>query len=293
MSADALAAARVVLEQAQEAYAAQPGSVQALVRLGRALSGAGMYKQAVALYTLGLDQHPDDLYLLRHRGHRYITLRQFGLALADLQRAAELCRERPDEPEPPLVPSASGVVLDTLNENVYYHLALAHYLRGEYEQALAGWRQCGRFVTNDDGRAMLAHWTWLTLQRLGRAAEAEAAVAAITPELDVTEYHAYHDAVLVYRGLKDPDALLATLQPAGDGAVNFASLGYGIARWYLAQGQEEAGAALLAQVASAEMWAAFGRIAAEADLAREAAAAAAVEAPGGAPGGAPAPGARR
>jgi tetratricopeptide (TPR) repeat protein len=267
------AAAERALVEAQHAFANDTGSVDALVLLGRRFSSLGKYKEAVALYTQGLVQHPDEPQLLRHRGHRYITLRQFGAAVTDLQRAADLVRGQPDEPEPGLSPNARGIVLDTFHENIHYHLALAHYLQGELPEALAAWQDCGRCVTNDDGRAMVAHWTWLTLRQLGRDEEAAAAIAEITPELDIVEYHAYHHAVLVYRGLKDAEALMAGLQPAGDTAVDFASLGYGVARWHLAEGRREQGEALLGQVARTEMWAAFGRIAAEADLARARAAA--------------------
>ena len=41
----------------------------------------------------------------RHRGHRYITMRQFDKAVADLSRAAELIEGKPDEPEPAADPS--------------------------------------------------------------------------------------------------------------------------------------------------------------------------------------------
>jgi tetratricopeptide (TPR) repeat protein len=270
LAPEALTSAQQALDKARQAYGDQPNDVMRLVRLGRAFAGVGKYKEAVALFTVGLKQHPDQPHLLRHRGHRFITLRQFDLAVADLERAAELIAGKPDEPEPPLVPSPSGVVLDTFHENVHYHLALAHYLRGEWEAALAGWQATARCVQNDDGRVMVAHWTWLTLQRLGRAEDAEASIAAITPELEVVEYHGYHDAVLVYRGLLDPGEALAGKSPAGPDSVEFATLGYGIAQWHLAHGRREEGAALLKQVAGAEMWPAFGRIAAEADLARAA-----------------------
>jgi len=270
MPAGALARAQQALERAQQSYGERPHDVDTILWLGRRFAGVGKFKEAVALFTVGLQQHPDDAHLLRFRGHRYITLRQFDKAVADLSRAADLVQGQPDEDEPPATPNMAGVVLDTFHENIHYHLALAHYLRGEWEAALAEWQATGRCVKNDDGRAMVAHWTWLTLQKLGRADEAAAAIASITPEMDIADYHAYHDAVLVYRGLKDPDEVLASMAPVGDTAVDFATLGYGVAQWHFSQGHRERGAELLKQVAGAEMWAAFGRIAAEADLARAA-----------------------
>ncbi len=265
-----LARAKQALEKAQQRYGERPNDPESITWLGRRFAAMGKYKEAVALFSVGLQLHPEDAHLLRFRGHRYITLRQFDKAVEDLARAAELVQGQPDEDEPPTNPNSLGVVLDTFHENIHYHLGLAHYMRGEWEAALAEWEATGRCVKNGDGRAMVAHWTWLTLQKLGRPDEAAAAIASITPEMDIVDYHAYHDAVLVYRGLKDPDEVLAGLAPTGETSVDFATLGYGIAQWQLAQGHLERGTELLKQVAGAEMWAAFGRIAAEAELARAA-----------------------
>src|SRR5262245_4230558 len=79
--AAALRAERVAkLREARAAYDLRPGDVDAIVWLGRRTAYLGRYREAIDLYTQGLAQHPDSAELLRHRGHRYITLRRFDRA---------------------------------------------------------------------------------------------------------------------------------------------------------------------------------------------------------------------
>jgi hypothetical protein len=42
----------------------------------------------------------------RHRGHRYITLRCFDAAIADLEQASKLIKGKPGEIEPDGLPNA-------------------------------------------------------------------------------------------------------------------------------------------------------------------------------------------
>ena len=50
--------------------------------------------------------------------------------------------------------------------------------------------------------------------------------------------------------------------------LGFASVGYGVARWWIDGTREDEGRALLRELTRQPAWAAFGSIAAEADLAR-------------------------
>ena len=74
-----------------------------IVWYGRWLGYAGRYEEAVAVFSRGLEVLPDSAWLLRFRGHRYITLRRFDEAVADLERADALAQGRPDQVEPRLV----------------------------------------------------------------------------------------------------------------------------------------------------------------------------------------------
>ncbi len=74
--------------------------------------------------------------MYRHRGHRYITLREFDKAIADFNKAVELIEGTDDIVEPDGAPNAAGIPTSTLHTNIWYHLGLAHYLKGDFAAAL-------------------------------------------------------------------------------------------------------------------------------------------------------------
>src|SRR5215210_7556621 len=75
------------LAKAQADFDRDPSSAEAAIWLGRRLAYLGRFNDAIAAYTRGIERHPDEPRLYRHRGHRYITIRKFDLAIADLRRA--------------------------------------------------------------------------------------------------------------------------------------------------------------------------------------------------------------
>jgi tetratricopeptide (TPR) repeat protein len=136
------------LARARSEHDAAPADAERIIWLGRRLGYLGRHREAVDAFTRGIALHPDDARLLRHRGHRYITLRDFARAEADLERAAELVRGRPDEVEPDGAPNRVGIPTSTLQSNVWYHLGLARYLQGDFAGALDAYREAMRVSTN-------------------------------------------------------------------------------------------------------------------------------------------------
>src|SRR5690606_9287243 len=65
------------LAAAEAELAANPDSVDALIRLGRRQAYLWHYRDALATFTKGVERFPEDPRVYRHRGHRHITLRQF------------------------------------------------------------------------------------------------------------------------------------------------------------------------------------------------------------------------
>jgi len=270
------------LDESLARLEASPTDPEALIDYGRRLSSVNRFADAVEVFSLGLQRWPDDVRLLRFRGHRYITLRKFDLAIADLERAAQLMEGQPDEVEPTVPPNAAGLDLDTLHENVWYHLALAHYLRGEFETALDLWGKCSEIAPNDDGRAMCAYWMASAALRAAaaareaddrpRAAElrhrAAAALKDISYTMSVQEYVAYWNLALVFKGAADAAEVLRAARNSGPHSVDFATVAYGIANWHLCRGETVRARALLENVCRGASWQAFGHIAAEAELAR-------------------------
>ncbi|HWK89166.1 MAG TPA: tetratricopeptide repeat protein [Longimicrobium sp.] len=251
--------------QAYDGYARDTDDADAIIWLGRRTAYLGRYRDAVGVFTEGIHKHPRDARMYRHRGHRWITLREFGNAVRDLEHAALLMRARPDEVEPDGQPNARGVPLTTLHGNVWYHLGLAYYLRGEWARALAAFRNSLIVARNDDSRVASSDWIYMTLRRMGRHDEAARVLEPIRPDMEIVENNAYHRRLLMYKGLLPPDSLLA---PGGQDAVTLATQGYGVGNWLLVNGKREEAEEIFWRVTTAENWAPFGYIAAEADLRR-------------------------
>lgn len=253
------------LQQAQAAYQRNPNDAEAIIWLGRRLAYLGQYRAAIDAFSEGIEKHPGDARFYRHRGHRFITTRQFNRAVADLERAAELVAGRPDEVEPDGAPNRYNIPVSTLQTNIWYHLALAHYLTHDFERALPAWQRALELSTNDDMVVATTDWLYMTLRRLGRNGEAERALDRIRPDMRILENDAYHRRLLMYKGLVPADALM----PADtEDAVQLATYGYGLANWHLVRGDTAGAERLFRRILDGSNWAAFGYIAAEAELAQ-------------------------
>ena len=255
------------LQAARDALARAPKSADAMVWLGRRAAAAGHVREAIDVLTRGMEQFPADARFYRHRGHRYITVREFDKAIADLTKASQLIAGKPDEPEPSLAdPNVASS--ETLHYAIYYHLGLAYYLKGDFARALPVYRQClavARGATgNDDQTAGASDWLYMTLRRLGRADEAAKVLGPIVPGMKIKDDQQYYDRLLMYKGLKKPEELLG----AGGDPVSAATLQYGVANWYLYNGRKNEARKLFEKIITGPNWMPFGLIAAEAELAR-------------------------
>lgn len=253
------------LAQARTAYDANPNDADAIIWLGRRLAYLGRYQDAIATYTRGLALHPSNPRLYRHRGHRYITIRDFARAAADLEKAASLVQGTPDEVEPDGAPNRFNIPRSTLQSNIWYHLGLARYLMGDFPRALEAYRECLAVSKNDDMRVATADWLYMTLRRLGRTAEAARVLEPIHEKMEILENTAYHRRLLMYKGLLTPEQVL---DPNERDPIQIATQGYGVGNWYLYNGQIDRARALFETIRAGTGWAAFGFIAAEADLRR-------------------------
>jgi len=251
------------LDSARRAVQANASDPEALIWLGRRTAYLGRYREAIAIFSDGIARWPGDARFYRHRGHRYITIRRFADAARDFERAERLVRGRVDEVEPDGLPNARNIPTSTLQFNIYYHQALAHYLRGEWSRAHDAWQRCLGVSLNHDAQVATRYWLYLSLRRMGRQRDAEAILGPVLAELDIVENRAYHRLLLAFKGELPVDALFTP-----DDAVDTATVAYGIAAWHGAEGRREENLRWLRRARSGSQWAAFGYIAAEADLAR-------------------------
>lgn len=255
---------QVQLDSAAQRYIDNPDDADAVIWLGRRLAYLGRYRDAITVFSAALEKHPADARILRHRGHRYLTTRQLDLAVVDLQRAAELVEGQPDTIEPDGQPNPANVPTSTLHGNIYYHLALAHYLRRDFPRAADAWERALARATTDDMRVAVSDWLYLTYRRLGRTTDAERLLRSLDRELEIFENHAYERRLRLYRGTLPPDSLIPV---RGLDPVQGATYGYGVGAWYLLRGDTARAEELFRRVLRGTNWAAFGFIAAEAEIA--------------------------
>lgn len=254
------------LSEARERYERNPNDPDAIVWLGRRTAYLGRYQEAIDIYTRGIEKHPRYAELYRHRGHRYITLRRFDKAISDFETAARLVKRKQDQVEPDGMPNARSIPTSTLKTNIYYHLGLAHYLRGDFKSALKSYRECMKHSKNPDMLVATSHWLYMTLRRMNRGSEAARVLNAISKDMDVIENHDYHRLLLMYKGLLTPEGLLDEAAKAT--ALGSATVGYGVGNWYLYNGERAKAVEIFKRVLEGEQKAAFGYIAAEAEMKR-------------------------
>jgi tetratricopeptide (TPR) repeat protein len=253
------------LVAAQRAYAAAPDNADSIIWVGRRLGYLERFQDAIRAFTEGIAKHPDDARLYRFRGHRYISVREFDKAIADLTKAAELIKSKPDSVEPDGAPNAQGIPTSTQHGNIWYHLALAQYLKADYEASLKSWEEAFRIATNDDTRIAVNDWRYMTLRRLKRDADAEKLLQTVNKDLKVIENTAYFKRMLMYKGELPVDSLL---RQGETDALQYTTQGYGVGNWYLAKGDSAKAREIFTNVVNGGYWGAFGFIAAETDLSR-------------------------
>lgn len=249
--------------KALETYNNNPMDADAIIWLGRRMAYLGDYQKAIGIYTEGIEKFPDDARLYRHCGHRYITTRQIDLAIKDLEIASTRIKRQPDRIEPDGMPNAQNTPVSSLHTNIYYHLGLAYYLKADWANALTNFKSCLQASTNNDMRVAASHWLYMILQRLEQPDEAEALLKPIHKDMPIIENKAYHRLLLFYKGA----LVLNDLDADTTGSANEATQ-YGMAHWDQYNNQLETAMARYKDLTANGNWAAFGYIAAEAELAR-------------------------
>ena len=235
-----------------------------LIWLGRRTAYLGRFRDAISIFTRGIEKFPKDARMYRHRGHRFITLRRFNLACDDLLKAANLVKDKTDQVEPDGIPNARGIPVSTLHSNIWYHLGLASYLLKDYATARFAYEKCLEVSRLDDNYVSTGHWLYMTLRLLNKEPEAEQLLENVSKDMDIIENHHYHDLLLMYKGEITPEKLLEHARK--EGSLSLSTIGYGIANWFIYNDRKEQARDLLEEILALESWASFGYIAAEVAL---------------------------
>ena len=230
------------IARAQKALAADTTNVDLYIRLGVAQSGARQMREAVRTFTRALAIAPNDPMLYRWRGHRNISIREFDRAMADLTR---------------------GYGLDSTNYGILYHLGVLRFVRGDFNAAADAFARARPRAPDAGELAGSVDWLWMSLQRAGRSAEAEAMLAKRLDSLPTT--NAYSKRLKLYRGELSPDSVVT---PSDTSDVDVATLSFGIGNWHLVKGDTARARTWFTRSIKSGGWPAFGFIASEAELRR-------------------------
>lgn len=253
------------LAQAHADFEKNSKDADSVIWFGRRTAYLGRYKDAIKIYTEGIKSFPADARLYRHRGHRFITLRCFDAAIADFEKAAKLIKGKSDEIEPDGLPNARNIPTSTLQSNIWYHLGLSYYLKGNFSRALKAYREAERVSKNADMLVATTHWLYMTLRRLGRDKEATRTLEQISDDLDIIENADYYNLIKLYKGILKPTTLVGEIG-RNAGTLSNATIGYGLGNWYLYNQQRAEAEKLFRLVTTGDQWASFGFIAAETEL---------------------------
>ena len=255
----------VNLKAAEKKYLNDNTNAENTIWYGRRLAYLGQYKESIIIYTKGIEQHQKNARLYRHRGHRYITLRCFDKAIDDLKKAAELVKDQVDEIEADGIPNQKNIPTSTLHTNIYYHLGLAYYLKGEYRNALLAYEKCFDISDNDDMKVATLNWLNLALRKMGRQKDADRRLNSITYDMEIIENHDYHDILLMYSSGDESKLLERTRDQQ---TLSNATLGFALGSFYLFKGDKKKAKELFEKVVAGKQWSSFGYIAAEVELAK-------------------------
>ena len=231
------------VKRARTALESDPKNIARIIDFGVAQSGARQFREAIATFTRGLEIEPDNALLLRWRGHRYLSVREFDRAFSDLER---------------------GAAIDSTIYGIWYHLGVIQFLRGDFSDAAASFAKAQPIAPDASELAGSTDWLWMSLSRAGRGAEAKAMLDRRPDSKPVT--NAYTRRLQLYRGEIGPDAVVT----AGDtDDVQVATLAYGLGNWYHLRGDKaQARKWFERSVEASAGWPGFGFIVSEVELRR-------------------------
>lgn len=251
------------LEEAKADYDADPNNLNNIIWYGRRLAYLGRFQEAINVYTDGLRKFPQSYKLYRHRGHRHITLRQFDQAIEDLQNAAFYASNAENEIEPDGIPNAYNRPLSNIKFNIWYHLGLAYYLKGNYDKAISSYKKCLQYSNNNDLKVATIYWLYGTYSKIGNKDAAEALINEIPGKMRLIENRTYHDLIMLYRGFVSSDVVLRRNTEAGE---LDAAAGYGLGNWYLINNDLGNALNIFSRILDGNQVDSFGFIAAEVEM---------------------------
>jgi tetratricopeptide (TPR) repeat protein len=196
---------------------------------GLALTELHMHYEAVEAYSAGLAL-AENAALRLARGRRYISLKRWSEALADLAQAARLAPESFDN---------------------WYYQGVVHALRGDYLPAVTVLETCLAIVLRGQDLSLVAPvaaWLWLLNMRLGEREKASQVLTHVTDDTpSLPQAPSYLKLVNLYKGLTAPVDFRVTEISAADerSVLYYITETYGLANYLYLRGDSESADNLL------------------------------------------------
>jgi len=230
------------IARAESLLALEPRNIDRIIQLGVAQSGVRQFREAIQTFTRGLAIEPNNALLYRWRGHRYLSVRDFDHAMADLTRGARL---------------------DSTIYGIWYHMGIVRYARGDFKGAASAFSRAQSMAPEAGELAGSTDWLWMSLMRAGRKPEAKKMLDRHPDSLAVA--NAYARRLKLYRGEITPDSVFT---PADTADVQVATLSYGLGNWYLVHGDTARARQWFERSIRSGGWPGFGFIISEVELRR-------------------------
>lgn len=232
------------------------------IAIGRSYSGIGQFRRAVEAYTEGLSKYPDSYKLLRHRGHRYINLRELEPAIADLTRAAQLI---PAEP-PVFETDASGKPGASYQHQIWYHIGVYHFLKRDYAKGVEAFEKSLATAYSGGDKAGASDWLYQCAMRAGNKNQAATVAKPFTLDFDIeNKDYPYYRRLLLYNNIIKPEELVDENASVKNMSLTELTKLYGLANHYRYHGDTTRAKSLYTKILESSEWAGFAYAAAELD----------------------------
>lgn len=239
----------------------------ALIWYGRRTAYLGNYIEAINIFTQGIQYHSANAKILRHRAHRYLTVRCFDKAIDDLEKASELIKEKSDEIEPDGIPNEKNIPTSTLQSNIWYHLGLAYYVTGRFLKAEEAYKECIKVSKSPDMYVATAYWLNLTYLQENKIEESKLLLKTVHADLELIENFDYLNMLLLFKGEREINFVESEFKTTANTLSN-ATVGYGLAMYYYFNNNKKKAKNGLKEIVKSSQWSSFGFIAAEVELKR-------------------------
>lgn len=192
--------------------------------------------------SIGLAIEPNNALLLRLRGHRCLSVREFDRAMTDLKRDARL---------------------DSTIYGICYHLGVLRFAKGDFAGATDAFTRAQSRAPDSSELTGATDWLWMSLMRAGRRREATEMLARHPDSISAN--NAYARRLKLYRGEIGPNDVFTA---ADTSDIQVAPLSCGLGNWYLIRGDTTSARRWFERSIQSGGWPAFGFIVSEVELRR-------------------------